>query len=237
MAKKGKKNAKKSGKKHNKSERKLEKEILWILGFLVFLVLVFFVASSFFKSLNTFEYEGLTFTKEKIGEIPVYHYFYYFEHPDLGLTKYNLYLRNDPRHTNVTVKSKNSINFRPNKPVFVSVNATGLDECRHGVLGVSDLASFFSDNGLEVRSVNMDPDDPVNIVIDNENNVTFSDIVTCETRPQNPVMQIHAGEESKITIDDFCYDLSIANCEVLEVTERFKVQTILDSRMGRIDLG
>src|SRR3989344_7997157 len=74
-------------------------KIFWVLGLLIFLIAVFFLSNYFFSRLNTFKYEGLTFTKEKFGEIPVYHYYYYIT-PQL---KYNLYLRNDPRDSTVSL--------------------------------------------------------------------------------------------------------------------------------------
>jgi len=119
---------KKVKKKGNKKERKIERELLWIIVFLAFLVVVFLVASSIFRSFNSFEHEGLTFTKERLGNIPVYHYYYYFRGDDGGLVKYNLFVRNDPRENNVPV-SGDDIVFKKNElVVFIAVNSSGLQE-------------------------------------------------------------------------------------------------------------
>ena len=54
------------------------KELYWILSVMAILLIVLLFASSIFKSFNTFKYHGLVFTKERFGQIPVFHHYYYF---------------------------------------------------------------------------------------------------------------------------------------------------------------
>src|SRR3989344_956651 len=85
------------------AEKKLDKQLYWILGIMVSLILVFLASSYIFQQLSKFEYEGMTFTKEKFGEIPLFRYSYYVsvtpptgnaiaENPPIV----NLYLLEDP---------------------------------------------------------------------------------------------------------------------------------------------
>ena len=50
----------------------------WAFGIMATLIVGILVFSAIAKSQTKFEYEGLTFTKEKYEEIPVYHYSYFF---------------------------------------------------------------------------------------------------------------------------------------------------------------
>jgi len=207
-------------KKKNKRVRKIEKELLYIIGFMVFLVVVFLVASSIFKSFNSFEYEGLTFTKERAGEIPIYHYYYYFTNPKNELIQYNLYLRNDPRENNVPVEG-DDISFGENEVVFISVNASELQKCKQGVLAIGSLSSFLTDNQIFVKSGNLDFWDAGN---------KRQDWITCENRPKNLVIEISEGEETKINIDENCHEITVNNCEILQATEKYEIQSIIDAR-------
>ena len=205
--------------RRGKKERRLEKELLGILAFMAFLVIVFLISSSIFRSFNSFEYEGLTFTKERVGEIPVYHYYYYFK--DGGrIIKYNLYLRNDPRTIEVPVEGDKILFDRKGK-LYLSINSTGLDQCRYSVLAIADLSRFLTENGINVEGSNLDFWKAWAI---------RQEWATCENKPDNSVIEIREGSETKISIDDGCYTISVANCEILEATEKFKVQSILDAK-------
>ena len=205
-------------------ERKLEKEILWIIGFFGFLVILFLVASSFFKSLNQIEHDGITFNKERLGEIPVYHYSYYFENRG-NLIKYNMYLRNDPRYLNFSVEGDEII-FDRGKAVYVSLDPDGLQECEQGVLAIADLSSFLTDNQFTVESANPDFWDAGR---------NRQDWITCENKADRIVIEIREGNETRIDVENNCIQISIANCQILEAIERFKVQSIIDARDYKFD--
>ena len=82
------------------------KPVYKFLGFILFLVLLFFVSSYLIKMTYNFDYQELSFTKEKFGDLKVYHHYYYFKDGYGELFQYNLYLRNDPRENNVSVDGK-----------------------------------------------------------------------------------------------------------------------------------
>ena len=201
-------------------ERKIEKELLGVLIFLAVLVVVFVVASSYFKSLNYFEYKGLTFAKERLENIPIFHHSYYLKAPSGGLIQYNLYLRNDPRYSNVTLEGVSNL-LAPGAVAYLSVNSDGLQECKYGLLAVATISSFMSDNQMKVIAGNLDFWDA---------GAKRDKWVTCENQPGNRVVEILKGNETKVSIERNCYRIEVADCQILEAVEKLIVQSIVDAR-------
>jgi len=169
----------------------------------------------------------LSFAKEKFGEIPVYHY-YYYTHPSAitasavqgGPTLINLLFRIDPRENNVTVEGE--IDLPPkNKFVYISINDTGINECEYIQVALANLVSFLGANGFDVKGAV--PDEKIAEEIK-------SRYITCDTNPDNGVILIQQGEKTKITRENNCYIMDIASCQVLDATEKFQIQTILDAK-------
>ena len=191
---------------------------------MLLLVAIFFASYYIFKSLNTFKYEGLTFTKERFGEIPLFHHYYNFNSKG-ELFQYNLYLRNDPRKNTVPITGKaidERIEFGQDNFVYLSVAPENLTQCEYSRVGISNLASFLTDNQLNVKGA------APNESLAEENNVRYA---TCSTHPNDIVIIIQAGNETKlIQEEDDCYIIQIANCEVLQAIEKFQIKALLDSR-------
>lgn len=208
--------------KKNKRERKVEKELLLIVGFLIVLVLVFAISGAIFRSFNSFEYEGLTFTKESFGEIPVFHYYYYFI-KNAKITKYNLYVRNDPRTNDIPIVGKKIIFDNLNKKdfIYISINSVDLQECNQGVLAVADLTRFLDDNSFNVEGANLDFW---------EAGRKRQEWVTCNNKPGNLVLELDVGDETGIFISNKCHRIKVSNCEILEAVEKYKIQAVIDAR-------
>src|SRR3989338_6962849 len=121
MEKKARKKGKTSGKKEEKIGKKVDntKQLYWIFGTMAFLIVVLLISSSVFQSLNRFEYEGLIFTKERFGEIPVFHHYYFYNYNGQQY-KFNLYLRNDPRSNEIPINSE--IEYPLGKFAYISTN-------------------------------------------------------------------------------------------------------------------
>src|SRR3989344_2842758 len=115
-------------------------EIYWVIGGMVVVLFALVVIPILMRTFNTFDYQGLTFTREKFGEIPVYHYSYYFS-DELGQQyQYNLYLRNDPRANKVPIAD--TIRFNDRKMTYITMNSTALAECSTSLRDVAALAQF-----------------------------------------------------------------------------------------------
>lgn len=200
-----------------KEIKKGNKQIYFTIAIMVILVAIFFFAYFMFESFNKFEHKGLTFTKERFGSIPVFHYYYYIA-PDL---QYNLYLRNDPRENTVPFTGR-AIEIFKLDVIYVSVDPENLTQCEYSRVGISTLASFLADNQFDVKGATP------NATLANETNVVHA---TCESTPGNPVIEIKASDKTEILHNTRnCFEIKIANCEVLPAIEKFQVQMILDAR-------
>ena len=197
-----------------------QNEAIWVVGTMVIIILALVLIPMFMRMFATFDYQGLTFTKEKFGEILVYHYSYYFI-DDVGQQyQYNLYLRNDPRTNVIPIDS--NITFKEDRKVYITLNSTALAQCPNGLRDIASIARFLSDNLISVQAGN------INAEVAIENNLTY---ITCENRPDNAVILIVPSNETKITQIDECHTVSYATCEeVLPALEKFMVKSILDAK-------
>ncbi len=196
-------------------------QLYWLLGALVVLVMLFFVCYYLFRGINTIEYNGLTFTKEKYGEIPVFHNYYYIT-PEL---KYNLYIRNDPRKNTIPLTGyavDKGIEFFQGNPIYISIDPEGLVGCEYSSVGISNLASFLVENQFKIKGASTDKEQA------ELNNVAYA---TCQYHPDGPVIILKGGNQTQIIYETTgCFIIEIANCEVLPAIEKFQVQMILDAR-------
>ncbi len=206
----------------NTSWKPKQNEAIWVVGTMIVIILALVLTPMFMRMFATFDYEGLTFTREKFGNIPVYHYSYYFI-DELGQQyQYNLYLRNDPRTNIVPIDS--NIMFKEDRKVYVTLNSTALAQCPNGLRDIASIARFLSDNLISVQAGNIDGG------IASQNNLTY---VTCENHPDDVVISIVPGNETKITKTYECHTVSYATCEeVLPALEKFMVKSILDAKQN-----
>lgn len=205
---------KKEGKK---SQR--ERQIYWIVGVMIGVILLILFIPIFSRQLNNFEYEGLAFHKEKFDKLDVYRYTYYFS--DSGKNyEYNLFLLNDPRQNKVSVNA--TFAYPRDKYVYISINQTGLIECPNILRDVGSLSGFYSDNRLGVKAGTPDFD------VAKANNLTH---VTCGNRPENPTILLQKGEVSSIIQKDNCYVATASSCEdFTNVVEKIKVNSLIDAK-------
>ena len=191
--------------------RKVPLWVWWVL------VLVFgaFIFQAVFTSLSTIEYKGMTFTHEKMGEINFYHYTYYID----PTTKYNLYLRGDPRKNMIPIQE--NITF-PSTKVDISVNTTGLASCEDSQVGIGQLSLFLAQNKLSIESASPDP------VLAQQFNVTYA---SCVARTGATILVVQEGPTSEIlSTGDGCYTLQVAHCEVIPVVEKFIINALIEAR-------
>lgn len=209
-------------KKNNKSNLS---KIYWIFSLLLLSVLVFFLSNFIFSKLNTIEHDGLVFTRERFGDIPVFHYYYYIT-PKL---KYNLYLRNDPRKNNVPVTGRlveEGIKFLKDETIYLSVNPERLSQCEYSLVGISTLTSFLTDNQFIVKGASPDEN------LAKEANVSYA---TCDVIPDGRVILLKASNNTEVIHEKYnCIIINVADCQILEAVEKFEVQTILDARDRRL---
>lgn len=203
-------------------------QIYWILGAMVVAIGFFFLTLQVMEGSHTVKYEGLTFTKTMFGEIPLYQYIYRTDNYARGINgnviksgerDVTILLRNNPE-TN-TVPAQGEINYPPrDRPVYITLASEGLF-CDYSSVALAGLSSFLSQNSYTLQVGSSNESDA------KANNMTY---VTCENHPNNMVISLQGGEESSISVEGNCHTLTVANCEVLQVTEKFIVQSIIESK-------
>ena len=200
-------------KKQIKSENKILRNFLIILGFFVILILIIIFMVS---SAGEFEYRGVDFQVEKFCDagpcLTVYRTAFpvLIEGEDISVVddsrknaNYNIYIRNDPRQLEREVPFNGELNLRN----LVVINQTKDFHCEgYGAIAI--------DNFLKQRIFNMEIISDPNATADNDGDYLF---VNIQEGSQTSVEQI--GESS--------YNINIKDCEILEGTERFMIETFV----------
>ena len=158
-----------------------------------------FLIGWFFMSSNGFEYRGINF--DVVKEIAPYRTSIPVLYQGVE-TDYNFYLRNDPRELD-KINFDGNVNVKP----FMVVNATDSLKCNgDGIISVANLANLYKILGTQV--------------IKDSN-------ATCNQNGTYMFLNLIEANESGIEkYGPSCYQLNIANCEVLKVTEKFMVETL-----------
>lgn len=214
--------AKKDNPKKEK-ETKIDKQIKKYLPFVVWLLIllaIFFVLYYVFQGLGKIEYKGMTFTREKFGELLVYSYSYLVKNPEGRIIQNVLYLRHNPKENNVSIDCR--IVYPEGERVMISINDSGLSECEDSMIAVATLTNFLVSNNLDVKGGTPDKEKA------KENNMSY---VSCDNYKGDPVIAIRAADETKITKEEpYCYHIDVANCEIQQAIEKFVVQSIIDAK-------
>ncbi len=224
MAKKNKKTKKQkkdSKKKESKEITKQNLYIMWVLVFMIVLI-VSFVGFSYYREnyVNHFDYIGLRFTKTRLGEIPLYAASIPIDRKGQIIGTYNINLMNDPRELeNVKLELHDDrLSFYRQFPVYITI-AAEIEPCQLTWGSIASLSEFLE----KFAMLNVKPG------ISNEThaNETGFDYITCENKPDNTVLSISSGNETRITkIGSNCYEMVFTNCEINQLTERFVVEII-----------
>jgi len=189
------------GKKQIKEENKILRNFIFGLIVLIVLVLLFVL---FINSTRNFEYEGLKFKIVKEGALIFYKTsFPLFSEKGEKVADYNFFIRNDPRELK-DIPFKGELFLTKN----IVINMTGNLNCEgNGIIAIANLKKPF-----ELLGIN---------VIRDEN--SFCDLLGTYT-----FIQIQEANETKIEkFGPSCYEINVNNCEILEATERFMVETFI----------
>ncbi|MBI2632142.1 hypothetical protein HYW75_04000 [Candidatus Pacearchaeota archaeon] len=200
------------------TKRKGNREIYWIIGIMAVILGILYLSQIIAEEFRTFNYQGLTFTKERFEKIPVFHYYYFFNN-DGQTYKYNLFLREDPRFNNVPVSG--NIVFSGERMIFLSINGTGISQCGNSSREIATLTSFFVNNMFNFKAGTPDKKEA------EQKNLSF---ISCKTNPLSDVILIQKGDSTDIKREGSCYKINIADCELLNAIEKFEVQSIIDAK-------
>lgn len=202
------------------NEKKIEHQLLWVIGFVVFLVILYFVASALFKYAGGFTYEGMRFNKEKYGDMPVYHTYYFYNDTWRGIVQYNLYLLTDPRKNDIPIGGDKI--FFNKTTVSIGLDDSYPENCRDNVAAVVDLTSFLRGNHFIVVT------GLVNKTAAREKNLRH---IACDVSENAETIEFLAGNQTRVEISGNCHRIFVGpECRIQDAVEKFKVQAIVDSR-------
>jgi len=166
---------------------------------LVIIGIISFVFIS--NSISNFEYEGVKF--QKVDEVAPYK----TQFPVMNngnIIPYNIYLRNDPRKLD-KIEFDGEMNLIEN----MVINSTNDFNCNgDGIIAVANLVQFYDLLGV---------------------NIFKNESLSCSSEDKYTFIQIQEGNETKIEQFGWsCYNININNCEILEGTERFMIESFIE---------
>ncbi|KHO55126.1 MAG: hypothetical protein QT10_C0006G0013 [archaeon GW2011_AR19] len=181
-------------------ERKQLRNVLLGLGVFVILIVL---AVFFINSIKSFEYKGTKFDIVKEGNLILYNTkVALFNENGAHYQNYNFFLRNDPRDLAKAVKFNGELELKK----LVVINSEEEFNCDgDGIIAVLNLRQLYEILGAKV--------------IKDEN-------AMCSSDGEYMYINLKEGEETRIEqTGTACYNILINNCEILEGTEKFMVET------------
>lgn len=181
-----------------KSENKILKSFFLWIAIITFVTIIVFW--SFYSSQN-FEYKGFKWDVIKEGEVIFYHTSFPLIYQGEKVN-YNVYLRNDPRKL-----EKVPFNGELNLLEMMVINNTDSFVCEgKGGIAMLNFQQILGNLGMNFMK---DPN------------------ATCDSEGRYMFVQIQEGDETGIVqTGPSCYTLNVNDCEILEVTERFLVESL-----------
>ena len=200
MAKKEKKIVTK--KKQIKEENKILRNFLvGIIGLIILVLLL----TLFINSMKNFEYEGVKFNIIKAGQVIFYHTSFPFVVDGRDVT-YNVYLRKDPR-TLKDVAFEGEVNLLE---MMVLDNTESFVCGGDGGIAILNFQQIFRAFGTTIIK---DPN------------------ATCDSQGRYMFVRIQTGNETGIEqFGPACYEININNCEILDGTERFLIEVLIEAK-------
>ena len=170
-----------------------------IIVFVVGIFLIMFI----FNLMNNFEYKGVNFETVQEGQLTLYR-------TDLPVIykgqerQYNFYLRTNPRELQ-KIPFEGELNLRSN----LVINSTGDFDCDgDGIIAIANLLNLY---GIS------------------EINVLRDENATCDVEGRFMFVRLQEGNETNIEkFGPACYNININNCEILEGTERFMMESFVE---------
>jgi len=203
-------------------KKKQNKQIMWAIilmaSIILIIVLVPYITTNY---VNQFVYLNLDFQKTKLGELTFYSTMVPIVDSDSQIVNsYTMNFRNHPKELEKiefsrTHQDVDYVYFKKDEAVYISLNPE-IETCEDTGIAMIPFAGFLRDFAKqEVASAVNDEDYAKNL------NLSY---VTCENSPNNTVLYLKEGEETKIIkTATNCYELTYNDCEIVEIIERFEL--------------
>lgn len=188
----------------NPSEKQIKNENKILRNFffgVLFIIIMIISTMVVFNFINNFEYRGVEF--QKVNEVAPYKTSFPVMYNG-EIVPYNIYLRNDPRELD-KIKFNGSMNLIEN----IVFSSTSDFNCNgDGIIAVANMANFYRLLGV---------------------NIFKNESLSCDSEDKYTFIRIQEGNETNIEQFGWsCYNININNCEILEGTERFLIESFVE---------
>lgn len=190
---------------------------VWGLGILIVVGLVLWLG---FSGIGKSNYKGIVFEAEKYGTAIVYHYSYFYKQPDGQAIKYNLYLHSNPAKNDVPIDAQ-IVYPEYGDEVKLSIDSGKLLNCSESARAVGILSEFLVSNGFKIKV------GTTNVNLSMGNNITY---MTCETHPNDFMISLSTGNETRVVQQGNCFKIEANNCEIEKAMEKFVLESIVQAR-------
>ncbi len=189
----------KPSKEQLKSENKMMAIFIGVLLLISAVLIIYFLVSN---NAKTFTYDNVPYNIIQQGKITFYHttlpIIYNGTH-----TYYNLYLRNNPRDLAKEVPFNGNLYIKKNMAINYSADITCDGD------GTIAIANFLNLYGVIGTKVVRDPN------------------ATCDPQQRYVYVNIKVANETSIQeTAPACYTINVANCQILQATERYMTETL-----------
>ncbi|NMB66949.1 hypothetical protein GYA25_02740 [Candidatus Woesearchaeota archaeon] len=201
----------KSNKLNEIKESSASKNLLIILGFMLFCVLLFLGTYLLLGGSKSFTYKGILFSKYQYSKTLMLYSFPVVINLNNVHANYTFFLRKDPR------KLKDNFNGTINLKKELTIRVDGDFNCKgDGIVAVSNIQQLYQ---------------RMNIQVYGDNNISCND-----TSKNEVLLTIKQGDKTRLVQDkDNCYTIYVKDCEILEGTEEFIVETV--AKLNEINKG
>jgi hypothetical protein len=197
-------NQEENSKKELDEQSRLLKSIFIGIGMLIVFLIIIFLIISYQTS---FEYNGAVFKKIREGELILYN----IQIPVSSQGKiipYNFYLRNNPEKLEKDVSFEGELGEKVLLKNVV-INMSEEISCKYELIAIANLLKLYQLLGA---------------------NVVKNESISCD-KQEEKYMYLNIQEAENTSIVQYgpaCYELNFNNCEILEVTERFMIETFAE---------
>ena len=194
----------KPSKNQIKEENKILRNIFILIGGVIILILIGYLMVDNVKNI---EYKGISFKTVKFCDIEPCLILYQTTFPVISkgeIAEYSIYIRNNPKKLDNII-----FDGKLNLPRSMVINSTGDLNCDgDGIIAIANLVKFYELMGTKVFK---------------------NETLTCDDENRYAFLQIQEANETKIEqIGPSCYNININNCEILEGTERFLIESFIE---------
>jgi hypothetical protein len=180
------------------------KIMLTIIGLFVVLLLSFLFVGN---SLNNFEFKGTGFSILDEGELRFYKTTIPLLENGVHVADYNLFLHKDPR-------TLEHIPIKNNEIILTGNIVIDSDDPFHcdgdGIIALANMVKLYETFGA---------------------NVIKNESLECDRTASYTHIMLHKDDETSIERPKHnCYRININNCEILEATEKFMIESLASAR-------